>query len=157
MRGQYHALLDEAASVLAKRDTGADIFALAQTNITALERAENFISTKNFAEPFKLNLVAQRAVSNCECYVSHACVRLSITLQTKAGPIGLRNVNFQVVDAYMDEVLLSRPLFSSMSLDLDNRPNEVFTTFHDVEFSHVGGTIDKVMESHESSKLARIL
>lgn len=69
----------------------------------------------------------------------------------------LRNVNFLVDDAFMDEVLLSRPLLSCMSLYLDNHLNKVFNTFLDADFSHVGGTIYNVMESHEPSKQARIL
>ena len=65
-------------------------------------------------------------------YTSSQKLRLSVTLDTAAGPLRFRNLKFLVFPIHMQEILLSPPILKSIGFDLGKNLIEVLDTYHDI-------------------------
>jgi predicted aspartyl protease len=145
--GHIPALLADICAVKVLADSGADDNVMSHLTARRLSVAGFFMPTKKLESPISLQLTAKEmTVSAVEKS------RINITLQLEAGPLRLRNVEFLILDAELEEVLLGRPLMKLLGIDVNDHLNLVRKEFHDRDFSDAPS-----MEQGEMGTLSRIL
>ena len=125
--------------VLVNGDYGADHSALSVTHLRALHDAGIFVRSLPLKEPVFVGLALDTQNSNEQSsFKVEQKARVSTTIETLAGPLRFRNVEFLVFEEPMPEVLLSRPVLLSIGFDLEKHLATVHDKYHDADFSDIG-------------------
>jgi hypothetical protein len=145
--GHIPATLEDLCFVPAMPDYGADDNVISQQTIRRLFTLGTFVPTQKLDQPIIVQLTAKDMTS-----IAAEKVQLTLTLQLEAGPLRMRKVQFLVLGADFDEVLLGRPILNTLGIDVAEHLNTVRTEFHEHDFSDVTS-----LEMGSSGTLARVL
>ena len=136
--GKFNGKIEDTVHVVINGDYGADLSGISESHSRQCEQNGLFIATKHLETPTEVQL-ALCDPENPQVYISRKKARLSITLDLPIGPFRLRNVEFHVFKEELPQVILSRPLLQSIGFDLTKHLHLVRNSFHDMDFSHIGG------------------
>ena len=137
--GRLRGKLADEIDVVINGDYGADHSAISEEHLAKCATAGIFVPSLTLSPPISMGLAISKSETGSEVTVkADRKVRLDTTLDTPAGPLRLRNVEYLVFKESMPEVLLSRPMLQRMGFDLAEHLAIVRDTFHDVDFSHIG-------------------
>ena len=136
-------MIADAVPIVVNGDYGADFAALSEDTLQLCADKNIFVQTLPLSEPVQAKLAMEDSESSEESvFSSSKKVRLSLTLDTPAGPLRLRNVEFVVFPYKMSEVLLSRPILQTLGFDLPSHLSAVRDKFHDMDFAHLSSSPD---------------
>ena len=160
--GRFQGMIADTVPIVVNGDYGADFAALSKDVLQLCAEKGIYVQTLPLQEPLHAHLAMEDDESTHDrCFTSTKKVRLSVTLDTPAGPLRLRNVEFLVFPYNMREVLLSRPLLQTLGFDLPTHLSLVRDKFHDVDFANLSSTPDLQQSGNntpnERSKLANAL
>lgn len=90
-------------------------------------------------------------------FIASETVRLDLRISLPCGNLSLHNVGLWVVDQHMDELLLGRPLFKCIGLDLDKVLTERYKKGQVVDVASAFSDAINTENTHTEAKLAKIL
>lgn len=156
-KGLFAGKLADVVKCTVNGDYGSDHAALCEQHLQELADAGVFVSVLPLPEPVRMGL----AMESQEVFEAKRKARISTTIQTLAGPLRFRNLEFLVFNEDMPEVLLSRPLLQAIGFNLDKHLADVRDRYHDVDFSHIGFSqsiqTDGDTETPEPGRLSKLL
>ena len=125
--GRLRGSFSDKVPVVINGDYGADFASISERHLQTCHAHGLFVPTQHLNVPVTATLAFKNDGSNDtpKVFSSNKKVRLTVTLETPAGPLRLRNVEFVVFKEQMSEVLLSRPLLQTLGLDVDKHLSTV--------------------------------
>jgi hypothetical protein len=150
-------------TIIGALDTGAISSAVTRSFVTTLQEEGHLVSIQKLTEPFKYKLAydvldtngkATGETENEYFEIAELC-RLSPEWTLPRGPLCMRNINFLIMEASMqdEELIIVLPELKKMGLDPVRNIDEVRANFHMIDFSDCGPTA--VLE--EPAKLGRVM
>jgi hypothetical protein len=132
-------------TIIGVLDTGSTSSAVTRSFVTMLQDEGHLVSTQKMSDPFKYKLAHDVLDSNGtaagetesdDFEVTELC-RLSPEWTLPHGPLCMRNTNFLITEAFMqdEELIIGLPELKKMGLDPVRIIDEVRKTFHMTDFS----------------------
>ena len=172
-QGRFRRLFEDKVPIVINSDYGADFAAISERHLQRCHAMGVFVQTMQLTNPISATVAFKNDAPDAETKIfsSTKKVRLTVTMETPAGLLRLRNVEFVVFKEDMSEVLLSRPILQTLGFDLPKHLSVVRDQFHDTDFSNLAsdssifdpqtdsppvepGTLAKLLMSHSSLETA---
>jgi Integrase core domain/Integrase zinc binding domain len=138
----------DGKTIIGVLDTGATSSAVTRSFVTTLQDEGHLVSIQKMPEPFKYKLAhdvldangkATGETENEDFEITELC-RLSPEWTLPHGPLCMRNTNFLIMEASMqdEELIIGLPELKKMGLDPVRIIDEVRENFHMTDFSDCG-------------------
>lgn len=138
----------DGKTIIGVLDTGATSSAVTRSFVTTLQDEGHLVSIQKMPEPFKYKLAhdvldangkATGETENEDFEITELC-RLSPEWTLPHGPLCMRNTNFLIMEASMqdEELIIGLPELKKMGLDPVRIIDEVRENFHVTDFSDCG-------------------
>jgi hypothetical protein len=127
--------LGAKAAVLA--DTGSDYSAIPRSSVEDSRKRGFPLKVEVLPEPIMLNMAIRGEWDKQKCSAKEMLMS-AVTITTPSGLLCMRGVRQIIVEDYMDNPLIGRPVLDEMGFVASQHLDSVRDKFHLHDFSHIG-------------------
>jgi hypothetical protein len=117
-------------------DTGSDYSALPRSAVEDARKRGFSLKVEVLPEPIMLNMAIRGEGDKQKCSAKEMLMS-AMKITTPSGPLCVRGVRQIIVEEYMDDPLIGRPVLDEMGFVTSQHLNSVRDKFHLHDFSHI--------------------
>jgi hypothetical protein len=118
-------------------DTGSDYSDIPRSAVEDSRKREFPLKVEVLPEPIMLNMAIRGEIVKKKCSAKEMLMS-AVTITTPLGPLCMRGVRQIIVEEYMDNPLIGRPVLDEMGFLASQHLDSIQDKFHQQDFSHIG-------------------